>query len=131
MIRRDFLLMAGKTVSAAAFLPSLTAASAVSGPGVAHELASRSRYAALLNESFAVEIGSDVIPMRLRQIVDGASDSKTEQFSLVFEGPADRLVSADTYTLRHPSTGRFRLYLQPGRQDQPTPRYRADFALTA
>lgn len=58
-----------------------------------------------------------------------SADPRIEQFTLVFHGPPQPAVAADTYALDHPALGRFQLYLSPGGRAGASAVYRSDFSL--
>lgn len=56
-------------------------------------------------------------------------DPRIEQFTLVFHGPPQPSIAADTYALDHSMIGRFQLYLSPGGRAGASAVYRSDFSL--
>jgi hypothetical protein len=97
---------------------------------------SRSRFAALLQETFFVHTETDgVVAVRLAAIEDRRAPpaslarrlrpARLEQFSLHFEGPALPLLAAGLYSVEHHVAGRTLLNLEPSG----VTRYRAAFSL--
>ncbi len=97
---------------------------------------SRSRFAALLQETFFVYTETDgVVAVRLVAIEDRKAPparlvrhlrpARLEQFSLHFQGPALPLLAAGVYSVEHPVAGRTLLNLEPNG----VATYRAAFSL--
>ena len=140
MQRRTFVTSACGLMGAAGLLPAtLLAATAEPidyrvvefGGGL-----SRSRFAALLQETFFVHTEADgVVAVRLVAIEDRKAapaklvrrlrPARLEQFSLLFQGPALPLLAAGIYNVEHHVAGRTLLNLEPGT----AARYRAAFSL--
>jgi hypothetical protein len=56
---------------------------------------------------------ADQVPLRLVQVIDGQSDRRMRRFSILFHGPADRLLSQGTYSFRHDAFGEFLVFIVP------------------
>jgi len=56
---------------------------------------------------------ADQIPLRLVEVIDGQSDRRVQRFSILFHGPADRLLAQGTYSFRHDAFGEFLLFIAP------------------
>jgi hypothetical protein len=56
---------------------------------------------------------ADQVPLRLVEVIDGRSDRRAQRFSILFHGPADRLLPQGTYSFRHNAFGEFLLFIVP------------------
>jgi hypothetical protein len=81
----------------------------------------RSAFASYLNSIFRLYTGYSTIEVALVEVKDLAPDATAaatgkECFSLLFRGGTTAL-RQNTYTMEHPSLGRFQLFLVPGAPD--------------
>jgi hypothetical protein len=70
-------------------------------------------YRAQLETIFRVEQDAVAIPLRLVEVADERVSGGMRQFSLLFHGPADRLLPQGTYALRHDALGDLDLFIVP------------------
>jgi hypothetical protein len=56
---------------------------------------------------------ADHVPLRLVEVIDGQSNRRVRRFSILFHGPADRLLPQGTYSFRHDAFGEFLLFIVP------------------
>jgi hypothetical protein len=78
---------------------------------------SRAVFLALAGETFSISLEHHTVALTLVELVDGPSSTSTEQFTVVFRGPRDLLITDGVYTVRHHTAGSARLFLQPGGHD--------------
>jgi uncharacterized protein DUF6916 len=72
-------------------------------------------------ERFRPHIGSDFtiddrgqrVVLRLAHVADGGFANGMHQFSLIFHGPADRVLPGAIHALSHPSIGTLDIFLTP------------------
>jgi len=72
-------------------------------------------------ERFRPHIGSDFtiddrgqrVVLRLADVADGGVANGVHQFSLIFHGPADRVLPDAIHALSHPSFGTLDIFLTP------------------
>jgi uncharacterized protein DUF6916 len=57
--------------------------------------------------------GPDKVDLRLATVTDERVSGNTQQFSLFFHGPANRVVPQGTYSLRHDELGLLLLFIVP------------------
>jgi hypothetical protein len=55
----------------------------------------------------------DDVPLRLVEVIEGQSDRRVQRFSILFHGPADRMLPQGTYSFRHDAFGAFLLFIVP------------------
>ena len=70
-------------------------------------------FRAHLDTSFSVGGGADRIALRLAEVVDGQSGGGLQRFSLLFHGPADRVLAQGTYSLQHDALGSLVIFIVP------------------
>src|SRR5262245_17580813 len=81
------------------------------------------KFSALLNAPFRVHLDqSNVVQFRLV-----AATGQPESFSVVFTGPADRLLPQKIYPFEHDQLGRFDLFIVPIGKDAQGIQYEAVF----
>lgn len=68
---------------------------------------------AQLDTIFHAVDGADQIPLRLVEVVEGQSDRRVQRFSILFHGPAERLLPQATYSFSHDALGEFLLFIVP------------------
>ena len=96
------------------------------------------RFAGHLGDVFRVHAGpADVVALELVQATDLGSRSdmaggegapgQGERFSLLFQGPHDRLLPQGTYPFEHDQIGSFPLFIVPVGAAQGGPQYEAVF----
>jgi hypothetical protein len=68
---------------------------------------------AQLDTTFRAGRETDQVPLRLAEVVEGQSGRGIQRFSILFHGPADRLLPQGTYTFRHDVFGEFMLFIVP------------------
>lgn len=77
----------------------------------------RADFAEHLNTVFRAEAGpSEVFELELTDVKAGdawGADERQERFSLIFNGPADRLYPQRMYPLEHDRLGRLNLFIVP------------------
>jgi len=78
---------------------------------------SKASFQSYLNSIFELETLQGTIPLELQQISDFSASKGGESFALLFRG-SSRQLRQQTYTLRHPSLGRFEIFLVPVGADQ-------------
>lgn len=89
----------------------------------------------LVGQDVAVSVGNDVLTMRLVEATAGTQPGgrgpegqERVQFSLVFRGPADPMLTQGTYAVTHEALGEQDLFLVPLGRDADGVRYEAAFA---
>jgi hypothetical protein len=125
LTRRD-VLVAGGCIAAGAVVASPAAAALRAGSPLR-----RATYLALSDRTFGVRrAGLARQPFTLREVADlpraatlARYRGSDAAFSLLFDGPAG--LRQDTYTLDHPSMGRFALFLTPVGQGSRPQTYQA------
>lgn len=78
---------------------------------------SKASFQSYLNSIFELETLQGTIALELQQISDFSATKGGESFGLLFRG-GSRQLRQQTYTLRHPSLGRFDIFLVPVGADQ-------------
>lgn len=66
-----------------------------------------------VDTTFHVDGDGDRIPLRLAEVIDGRGGGGVQRFSLLFHGPADRLLPQGTYSLHHDALGSLLLFIVP------------------
>jgi hypothetical protein len=66
-----------------------------------------------LDTIFELEHPTVPIQLRLVDVADAGVARGIRQFSLLFHGPADRVLPQDTYSLRHDALGSLALFIVP------------------
>jgi hypothetical protein len=99
--------------------------------GAAPEPPTLAQFAAALQSTCRVRIDTGmVVELVLIEATAGrgrtASEDR-ESFSVIFQGPGDRLLPQRTYSLEHDILGRFDLFIVPVGQDQSGFQYQAIF----
>ncbi len=104
---------------------------------ISNEDRMRQMFEPLSRESFSAHVNSvfkisdqqspTSIDAKLIEVTEGASSSEVEQFSILFHGPAEPMLSQQTYSLEHPEMGSFDLFLVPIIADQNGAQYEAVF----
>jgi hypothetical protein len=79
------------------------------------------KFQAYADDSAAVEL-------EMTGATDTGSGPGQEQFSIVFRGPLDALLTQRTYRMEHPRMGTFDLFLVPIKREQDGFYYEACFA---
>jgi hypothetical protein len=69
-------------------------------------------FQAQLDTSFQLDDSPD-ITLRLVDVTDDGVTHGIRQFSLFFQGPADCILPADTYSFRHDALGALDLFIVP------------------
>ena len=115
--RRTFL-QGGLAVAAMSAMPlSLAqAASAGTRPRLTRPRPTRSTFTPLLGSTFRVSGEGNDFDVVLKEINDLGPSSRTDtenQFSLLFQGPADRSVTQGTLTFSNARTGNISLFVVP------------------
>lgn len=88
----------------------------------------RSHFEGLDDPSFAAAHPGGPTPLALVQVERLTDDADDEaSFSLLFRGPADRMLAQATYRLVHPVLGDLDIFLVPIRQDAAGIYYQAIF----
>ena len=70
-------------------------------------------FLAHLDTTFRVDTEADRIPLRLAEVIDGASSGGLRRFSILFHGPADRALPQGMYTFHHDALGSLVLFIVP------------------
>lgn len=89
-------------------------------------------FRAYQGESFAVWGGEGaraVEQLRLVEVRDQGSGERIEQFTLRFRAELTSTLGKDTYSLKHPESGYFDLWLEPAGQDDAGRYFEARFSL--
>jgi hypothetical protein len=68
---------------------------------------------AQLDTTFHASGETDDVPLRLVEVIEGQSDRRVRRFSILFHGPADRMLPQGTYSFRHDTLGDFLLFIVP------------------
>ena len=92
-------------------------------------------FAELLHSQFRVHVGpATVVELELVEAtatpnarMEAAADSALGNFSLIFSGPADRLLAQQMYRFEHPQIGAFDLFIVPIGREEGRLRYQAIF----
>jgi hypothetical protein len=63
--------------------------------------------------TFRVTGDGDQVPLLLAEVADGPAGGGIERFSLLFHGPADRLLEQGTYAFDHDALGSLSLFIVP------------------
>lgn len=66
-----------------------------------------------IDTTFQVERGPDRIPVRLAEVAGERTGGGYLRFSLLFHGPADRLLPQDSYLFHHDALGELMLFIVP------------------
>ena len=78
---------------------------------------SKASFQSYLNSIFELETLQGTVALELQEISDFSATNGGESFALLFRG-GSRQLRQETYTLRHPSLGRFEIFLVPVGADQ-------------
>jgi hypothetical protein len=78
---------------------------------------SKASFQSYVNSIFELETLQGTVPLELQEISDFSATKGGESFGLLFRG-GSRQLRQETYTLRHPSLGRFQIFLVPVAADQ-------------
>jgi hypothetical protein len=70
-------------------------------------------FAAQLNTDFLVLTAPQRVAVRLVKVTEQNSSPRLEQFSLLFEGPAEQAFGQGVFALQHDQLGEFELFLVP------------------
>jgi hypothetical protein len=70
-------------------------------------------FRAQLDTTFELDDASGPVQLRLVEVTDEGVAHGIRQFSLFFQGPADRAMPADTYSFRHHTLGSLDLFIAP------------------
>lgn len=97
----------------------------------------RQMFDKLSKESFTAHVNSvfkirdqqspTSIEATLVEVTEGVSSAEVEQFSILFHGPAEPMLSQRTYSVEHPELGEFDLFLVPIGVDHDHAQYEAVF----
>lgn len=90
---------------------------------------SRAVFGALVQESFSVLLANRAPGVLVLLRVDDVARPDRNQFTVVFQGPADLRLSAGTYRVTHATAGTIHLYLRPVAGEGPSSYYEAPFNL--
>jgi hypothetical protein len=71
------------------------------------------RFRAQLGTTCVVDSGTGNIPMRLAKVSDGRTGGGFVRFSVLFDGPPERLLVQGTYTFHHEVLGSLALFIVP------------------
>ena len=90
---------------------------------------SKEGFARNLNTTFQImdKVSPAVVEARLVEVQEGRSGETHEQFSLLFQGPAEPQLAQNTYEIRHNAMGHFELFLVPIAADANHVSYEAVF----
>ena len=96
------------------------------------ETFSRATFAQHLDSGFRILDRSSptVVEAKLVEVSEVPSSGKTEQFSLLFKGPKEPLLSQKTYVFEHARMGTFDLFIVPIAADDTGTSYEAVFNRT-
>ena len=96
------------------------------------ELLSKDAFSKQLNTSFKLSSQSSttILDLKLTEVQEGRSNKQFEQFSILFTGPQEPILSQSMYRLEHPTMGSFDLFLVPLRSDEGGTVYEAVFSYT-
>jgi hypothetical protein len=89
-------------------------------------------FRAYIGERFRVYGGKgarEVVSLRLIEVSELHHDSRTETFSVRFQGPPDHPLPKGVYTFEHPRSGTFELFLEAADSEADGLYYRAGFNL--
>jgi hypothetical protein len=82
------------------------------------ELPAKKMFSESLNSKFLIEReGNELIALKLIELRNGHSDSRSESFSLLFRGPGAFVLPQQIYKLRHDRLGVLDLFLVPVSRD--------------
>lgn len=70
-------------------------------------------YRSAVDTTFRIEGGGISIPLRLAEVTQPRYGGGFEQFSLLFNGPADQRLPQGTYELHHDVLGTMQLFIVP------------------
>ncbi len=91
---------------------------------------SREMFADSLNTTFkVVDEPSDPIDLELTQVSERRATARQEVFSILFRGPADRMMPQQIHRLKHDRLGELDLFLVPIGKDRAGVYYEAVFNL--
>ena len=77
-----------------------------------------------VNDTFTVELGSEVVKLKLLQIID-SSNKRIESFVLQFLSSQSKIFQQQTYNMKHDKLGKFSLFLIPSGKDDKGTYYEA------
>jgi len=80
-----------------------------------------------LNTEFQVERDGEQTQLFLTEISDLRKTERQEQFSIVFRGPLDRVLSQGLHRFRHDQMGEFELFIVPIKRSAEDYQYEAVF----
>jgi hypothetical protein len=81
-----------------------------------------------LNTKFKLQAESpNTIELELRELTEGVSSAKHEQFALLFHGPQNPFLPQAIYQLKHEKLGELGLFLVPIGRDESGFQYEAVF----
>ena len=70
-------------------------------------------FRAQLGTTFHVEAGSELVAVQLAEVAEGRTGGGFLRFSVLFHGPAARLLPQGTYVFRHDIMGSLPLFIVP------------------
>jgi hypothetical protein len=70
-------------------------------------------FRAQLDSTFALDLGTEPVPLRLAEVSDERTGGGFRSFSVLFHGPAERLVPQGTYLFHHETMGSLALFIVP------------------
>jgi hypothetical protein len=127
-VSRRSLLRGGAAALVSAGLPFRSLGVLFPAVAGASETLTQSSFAACVNTSFRVAVGSRNVDVVLVKVTPGIKPSATgECFSLLFTGPANKPFDSGTYTVTHSSLGTFPLFIGPVGKPTKSAAYEAVF----
>ena len=82
-----------------------------------------------LNSVFqAIDPDQNPLTMKLIEVSDGPDNPRFDQFSILFQAPADALNQQGNYRFEHPGIGTFTIFIVPVSQDRDGLTYEAVFS---
>jgi hypothetical protein len=90
---------------------------------------SKKVFLALLGETFTIWTTGGALAMQLAQVDDGPASPGTEQFTLVFRGPANPPLADDSYVVSHSTAGKTVIFLKLSGHDARHSYYEAPYNL--
>jgi hypothetical protein len=66
-----------------------------------------------IGTDFTIDAGDWRIALRLASVVDDGNANGMRQFSLLFHGPGDRVLSDGIYPMQHPALGSLDIFIVP------------------
>src|SRR5262245_14768207 len=123
MTRKKFLSMVSSGLALAAARPARLLAASEAAITFSAEF-----FRPFINTTFSVHRTGGVARLNLDGILFGPTQPETEQFSLVFSGPARTQLAEGTYNITHPGLTPVDLHISPaGMRSDNRKLFRADF----